>query len=57
MASSSPHTRDHYTHLSLPQTAAPAAIHAAFRRLALLHHPDKGGNAATFRRTREAQET
>ncbi|KAK5120075.1 hypothetical protein LTR85_006556 [Meristemomyces frigidus] len=46
----------HYAILELPTSASAADIQAAFRRLALVHHPDKGGDAAQFLRIREAQE-
>lgn len=42
--------RGHYDVLGLQRTAASAQIHAAYRRKALVTHPDKGGNPDDFRR-------
>lgn len=44
-------THDYYTTLEVPRTASHDFIKASFRRLALLHHPDKNGGArsATIR--------
>ena len=38
-----PPRRDPYAVLGVPRTASPADIRAAYRRLALAHHPDKAG--------------
>lgn len=43
-----------WTVLGVPPDARPDEIDAAFRRLARIHHPDKGGDAATFRQVSEA---
>ncbi len=37
-----------FDHLELPVSATPAEIRARFRELAAIHHPDRGGDAATF---------
>jgi len=42
--------RGHYDVLGLQRTASAAQIHAAYRRRALVTHPDKGGNPDDFRR-------
>ncbi len=36
----------------LSATASPDDVKAAWRRLAAIHHPDKGGDAAVFSRLR-----
>ena len=41
---------DHYATLGVPRTASTEDIKKAFRLLAHKHHPDKGGNEATFKR-------
>ncbi|KAI0855782.1 hypothetical protein F4860DRAFT_519537 [Xylaria cubensis] len=59
-----PSTPDYYQDLSVSQTASPAMIRKAFRKLALATHPDKNqykdtgnpNNAAGFRKVREAYE-
>lgn len=38
--------------LGLPETATPDEVKAKWRRLAAIHHPDKGGDAAEFSRLR-----
>lgn len=40
--------------LGLPPDATPAEIKSKYRQLALKHHPDKGGDAATFNKINEA---
>lgn len=37
-----------FTILGLPVTATPDEIKARWRELAMVHHPDRGGDAATF---------
>ncbi|KAE8443161.1 hypothetical protein EG329_002330 [Mollisiaceae sp. DMI_Dod_QoI] len=52
---------DLYQELELSSTASSAEITASYRRLALLHHPDKNGNSAAatakFQRLQSAHET
>lgn len=45
-----------YDVLKLPQNATRAQVRKAYRKLVLIHHPDKGGSAAEFRRIQEAYE-
>lgn len=40
--------------LGLDETATPDEVRAAFRELAQVHHPDKGGDAAKFDAIRKA---
>lgn len=47
---------EHYAVLGLDQCASPEDVAGAFRRLAKQHHPDKGGDSATFQRIRAAFE-
>ncbi|TCB96903.1 J domain-containing protein [Micromonospora zingiberis] len=48
---------DYYTLLGVPANATEAQILRAFRHAALVHHPDRGGDAETFRRLYQARET
>jgi len=41
---------DYYAVLGVPRDADAGAIKKAFRRQALRHHPDKGGNEETFKK-------
>ena len=43
-----------YTILGVPQNAGPEDIKKAYRKLALQHHPDKGGDTAKFQQVEEA---
>jgi DnaJ family protein A protein 2 len=43
-----------YNILGVPQNAGPEDIKKAYRKLALQHHPDKGGNPETFKKLQQA---
>jgi DnaJ-class molecular chaperone len=45
-----------YDILELPRTASAAEIKAVYRRLALVHHPDKGGDPERFKEITRAYE-
>lgn len=45
---------DAFTALGLTSSATAGEVRAAWQRLASIHHPDKGGDAATFARLRHA---
>ena len=45
---------DLYKRLNLERSASSVDIKKAFQRLALQHHPDKGGNEETFKEIRQA---
>ena len=47
---------DHYTILGVAKTATPDDIKKAYRKLASKHHPDKGGDTATFQQIQSAYE-
>lgn len=47
---------DPYAALGLPPTATLDEAKAAYRRLAMQHHPDRGGDAEAFKRVKEAWE-
>jgi curved DNA-binding protein CbpA len=55
------HLKDYYTILELPPSASLDEIKKAYRRLALIYHPDKKGNdpysIAQFTEIKEAYET
>jgi len=57
---SSTETQTHYDILEVPETATPAEIKKAYRRLSLIHHPDKNrGDTAVsgkFQKINEAYE-
>ena len=47
----------YYEILEVESSATQEEIRKSFRRLAMVHHPDKGGDQATFQRINEAYET
>lgn len=53
-----PHRRlNHYETLGIRRDAHPEEIHAAFRKLALQHHPKNAGDAEKFKQVCEAYHT
>ena len=48
---------DHYATLGIIKNASPDEIKRAYRKLASQHHPDKGGDTATFQKIQGAYET
>jgi molecular chaperone DnaJ len=46
--------KDYYKILGTEKNASPDEIKAAFRRLAMEHHPDRGGNPEKFKEINEA---
>jgi molecular chaperone DnaJ len=60
MSSTETQTQTHYDVLEVPETASPAEIKKAYRRLSLIHHPDKNrGNtdvSGKFQKITEAYE-
>lgn len=49
--------QDYYDILGISKSASQDEIKAAFRRLAMEHHPDKGGNQEEFKKINEAYQT
>jgi curved DNA-binding protein len=47
---------DHYNTLGVPRNASQEEIKKAYRKLAMTHHPDKGGDPAEFQKLSEAYE-
>lgn len=47
---------DHYKTLGVAKNATPDDIKKAYRRLAAIHHPDKGGDTAEFQKVQLAYE-
>jgi DnaJ-class molecular chaperone len=45
---------DHYQTLGVAKNATPDDIKKSYRKLASKHHPDKGGDTATFQKIEEA---
>lgn len=48
---------DHYQTLGVAKNATPDDIKKAYRRMAAIHHPDKGGDTAEFQKVQAAYET
>jgi DnaJ-class molecular chaperone len=48
---------DYYTILEVEKTASEKEIKTAFRKLAHVHHPDKGGDEKRFKEINEAYQT
>jgi DnaJ-class molecular chaperone len=48
---------DHYQTLGVAKSATPDEIKKAYRKLAAIHHPDKGGDTAQFQKVQQAYET
>ena len=48
---------DHYQTLGVAKNATPDELKKAYRRLASIHHPDKGGDTATFQKIQVAYDT
>jgi curved DNA-binding protein len=48
---------DHYSTLGVDKNASPEDIQKAFRKAAMKHHPDRGGDAAKFQEINEAYST
>jgi DnaJ-class molecular chaperone len=48
---------DHYSTLGVAKNATPDEIKKAYRKLASQHHPDKGGDTATFQKLQSAYDT
>ena len=46
--------KDYYKHLGLSRSATEAEIKAAYRKLAIEHHPDKQGDPIQFHAINEA---
>jgi DnaJ-class molecular chaperone len=48
---------DYYTTLGIPKGSSDEEIKRAYRKLAMQHHPDRGGDAAKFQQIQEAYNT
>lgn len=48
---------EHHRILGVPGSATAAEIKTAYRKLAMKHHPDRGGDAAEFRKITTAYES
>ena len=47
---------DHYSTLGVSRDASQEEIKKAYRKLAMTHHPDKGGNPGEFQKLNDAYE-
>ena len=45
---------DYYKVLGLNSSASTDDVKQAYRKLAMKHHPDRGGNEAEFKKIKEA---
>ena len=48
---------DYYNTLGISKSASEADIKAAYRKMAMKHHPDRGGDEKKFKEVTEAYET
>jgi curved DNA-binding protein len=48
---------NYYDILGVPREATPQQIKSAYRKLAMEHHPDRGGNESTFQKINQAYDT
>ena len=49
-------SKNYYETLGVSEDAKPAAIKKAYRKLAMKHHPDKGGDEKMFKEINEAND-
>ena len=50
-------SKNYYDILGIPKNTSPTEIKKTYRKLAMLHHPDKGGDSDRFKDINEAYET
>ena len=48
---------DYYERLGVSRNASPDEIKRAYKKLAIKHHPDKGGDHEQFKKINEAYDT